>query len=967
MDRKGSPLARVSAAILVLLSVAVASWDSTPDSAAAQTSACTNGVAVPDPTNNPGLVSDCEALLVARDTLAGSATPDWSDDTPITDWNGITVSGVPQRVTELDLSWRDLKGSISAALGSLSSLVHLNLEFNELSGTIPKELGNLLNLEVLNLKRNELSGTIPAQLGDLSNLEVLILGRNDLTRPIPSELSGLDKLQELDLSRNQLAGPIPEWLPSLSGLKVLHLEGSHLTGPIPPEMSNLSKLEFLDLSSNPLAVSIPAWMDSLTSLELLKLDHTQLIGDIPSELSRLSRLRWFGLSDNQLTGHIPAGLGSLSNLVILDFAGNQLTGHIPAELGSLSNLAILDLAENQLTGAIPPSLGNLSRLRVLHLSGNNLSGCIPEELPVGASNDLYLLGLPSCTALLITGPFISSVTPGLGSLTISWRGPRRTEGPPVISYDLRYIETLADESLESNWTLLEDVWRTGSGALTYELGNLTNEIQYDLQLRGANAVGPGPWSAVVSGTPTAEDLPPRSPANVWYYRDGSTIMVSWDASQGATHYKVYHDSSIDLNCGSGSSLGTSSCEELAGNVAGTTYTHASPNQAENYYWISACNSAGCSEINLFNYALFVASAPAAPAIVSVTGEVGSLTVAWNAPTQADGSAVFSYDLRYIETSTDGTLESNWTVVEDVWTTGSGALIYDLAGLADKTQYNVQLRAVNPVGEGHWSETFTEVAGIPATVLAVRSFSQSRVQPGGEVVVTVTSTGLGILAFISERMPDGFSYVSSNLESDFVRVSGAGIYATLIGRSIFEYTVTASAEEGSYSFSGSALDFDRVRRPITGASGITVQAAPSVELSYSSGSEALLLRPYSPISVTVTFSEPVYAFNINDINATNGSVSNLVGSEGDAVFVFDVTPDALGEVTVDINAGVAEDADGNGNTASDQLSLGIPYDDDRDGAISRGEVITAITDYLFEGTITREQAIAVIELYLFSSG
>ena len=93
---------------------------------------------------------------------------------------------------------------------------------------------------------------------------------------------------------------------------------------------------------------------------------------------------------------------------------------------------------------------------------------------------------------------------------------------------------------------------------------------------------------------------------------------------------------------------------------------------------------------------------------------------------------------------------------------------------------------------------------------------------------------------------------------------------------------------------------------------------------------------------------MYAFNINDINATNGSVSNLVGSEGDAVFVFDVTPDALGEVTVDINAGVAEDADGNGNTASDQLSLGIPYDDDRDGAISRGEVITAITDYLFEG-------------------
>ena len=935
-------ISRIAVASIMLLFAVVARWDAVVVPVTAQTSHCANGIAVPDPANNPGLVSDCEALLAARDTLAGTETPDWSVDTSIEEWEGIGVGGAPQRVTEIDLSWRNLKGSIAAALGSLQSLVYLNFEFNELSGTIPRELGDLSNLEVLNLKRNKLSGTIPAQLGDLSNLEVLVLGRNNLVRPIPSELSNLGKLQELDLSRNQLAGPIPGWLSSLSDLKVLHLESSHLTGPIPSEMSSLSKLEHLDLSSNPLAVSIPAWIDSLASLELLELDHTQLIGAIPSELSLLSRLRWISLSDN------------------------QLTGQIPAELGNLSNLIILDLAENQLKGSIPPSLGNLSKLRVFHLSGNNLTGCIPEELPVEASNDLYLLGLPSCTALLITGPFISSVTPGLDSLTISWRAPRRTEGPPVISYDLRYIETSADESLESNWTLLEDVWSTGSGDLTYELGNLTNEIQYALQLRGINAVGPGPWSAVVNGTPTAADLPPRSPANVWYYRDGSTIVVRWNASQGATHYKVYHDSSIDLNCESGSSLGPSSCEELAGNVAGTTYTHASPNQAENYYWISACNSAGCSEINLFNYALFVASAPAAPAIVSVTGEVGSLTVAWNAPTQADGSAVFSYDLRYIETSADETLESNWTVVEGVWTTGSGALIYDLAGLADKMQYNVQLRAVNPVGEGPWSETFTEVAGIPATVVAARAFSQSRVQPGGEVVVTVTSSGLGILAFMSERMPNGFSYVSSNLESDFVRFSGAGIYATLIGRSVFEYTVTASAEEGSYSFSGSALGFDGLWRPITGATGITVQAAPSVELSHSTGSESLLVRPYSPISVTVTFSEPVYAFNINDINATNGSVSNLVGSEGDTVFVFDVTPDALGEVLVDIYAGVAEDSVGNGNTPA-HLSLGIPYDDDRDGAINRDEVIAAISDYLFNDRITRDQVIAVIKLYLSPSG
>ena len=60
-------------------------------------------------------------------------------------------------------------------------------------------------------------------------------------------------------------------------------------------------------------------------------------------------------------------------------------------------------------------------------------------------------------------------------------------------------------------------------------------------------------------------------------------------------------------------------------------------------------------------------------------------------------------------------------------------------------------------------------------------------------------------------------------------------------------------------------------------------------------------------------------------------------------------------------GVAQDADGNGNIAA-RLSLGIPYDDDGDGMISRSEVIAAISDY-FDEIITREQVTAVITLYL----
>ena len=78
---------------------------------------CSTGRAVPNPANNPGLVSDCEALLAARDTLAGDATLNWSADTPIADWDGITLEGTPLRVTRLSLVRRGLTGQIPPELG----------------------------------------------------------------------------------------------------------------------------------------------------------------------------------------------------------------------------------------------------------------------------------------------------------------------------------------------------------------------------------------------------------------------------------------------------------------------------------------------------------------------------------------------------------------------------------------------------------------------------------------------------------------------------------------------------------------------------------------------------------------------------------------------------------------------------------------------------------------------------------
>ena len=138
---------------------------------------------------------------------------------------------------------------------------------------------------------------------------------------------------------------------------------------------------------------------------------------------------------------------------------------------------------------------------------------------------------------------------------------------------------------------------------------------------------------------------------------------------------------------------------------------------------------------------------------------------------------------------------------------------------------------------------------------------------------------------------------------------------------------------------------------------------SVEIARAAGSRDANVRLGAPISLTATFSRSVTGFAAGDVSVAYGAASNFAGSG--AAYTFDVTPGDIGNVTVNIAAGAAQDAGGTSNTAATQLELGIPYDDDRDGAISKSEVTTAINDYLFgDGSITKAHVIKLINLYLF---
>ena len=231
--------------------------DSPPPSPAPE-ELCSNGVVVPNPEVNPGLVGDCVVLLSVRGvlvgddgTLAAETVLNWNADLPITQWDGVSTVepgrravaysvgetpptprpvGLPDRVRILEPGWQALSGQVPAELAGLTGLDTLVLDSPYLTGDIPSALGQLVNLERLVLG-NGLTGPIPLELGRLVNLERLVLG-NGLTGPIPPELGRLVNLKELRLG-NGLTGPIPSELGELDKLRFVDIHGTRFSGCLP--------------------------------------------------------------------------------------------------------------------------------------------------------------------------------------------------------------------------------------------------------------------------------------------------------------------------------------------------------------------------------------------------------------------------------------------------------------------------------------------------------------------------------------------------------------------------------------------------------------------------------------------------------------------------------------------------------------------------------------------------------------
>ena len=313
------------------------------------------------------------------------------------------------RITALSLRDNGLVGSLAAwtSVGAMANLTQLDLAYNSLSGSLPTQVGRIRNLERLSLRNNALSGPLPPHVARVN-------------------ARGAGRLLELDLSYNLLEGFLPSELDRHAGsLELLDVQSNKLSGTLPPAIGQLPFLQVLALQRNSFSGTLPAdfagggvWRaptpaDEEERAASLRATAPPGFGELyeteggdPARRGGLQLLRYLSLQSNAaLSGTLPSSIGLAGHdgafplvegherLLELHLYGTRLSGTLPTELGRLTGLHTLRLSSNSISGSIPTQAGLLTRLEELDLYDNPLEGDMPAEL--AALINLRLLYLPN--------------------------------------------------------------------------------------------------------------------------------------------------------------------------------------------------------------------------------------------------------------------------------------------------------------------------------------------------------------------------------------------------------------------------------------------------------------------------------------------------------------------------------------------------------------------------------------------
>jgi fibronectin type 3 domain-containing protein len=388
------------------------------------------------------------------------------------------------------------------------------------------------------------------------------------------------------------------------------------------------------------------------------------------------------------------------------------------------------------------------------LTMNTTTATIPWALSLTITGTSGTLSHTTSTTLLVNvAPPALTATPASGQVSLSWTASAgansyhvkrgTVSGGPYVTIACPTSTSFVDSSVTNGTTYYYVV----SGAYT---GN-------------PNGGGESADSSEARATPQGSVSVPAPPTGLAATAGNAQVALAWNASSGATSYRVKRSTT------SGGPY------TVVASPTSTSYTNTGLTNGTTYYYaVSAVNSAGESANSSQVSATPQGSVPSVPTGLTATAGNVQVALAWNA-----SSGATSYRVKRSTTS-----GGPYTVVASPTSTS-----YTNTGLTNGTTYYYVVSAVNSAGE---SANSSQVSATPrATTAAPTGLTASRTAKRGQIRLRWTqSTTAAVTKNSIYRRTSGGSYPSTPTAT--INATTSYLDTGLTRGTTYCYVVTATA-------------------------------------------------------------------------------------------------------------------------------------------------------------------------------
>ncbi len=363
-----------------------------------------------------------------------------------------------------------------------------------------------------------------------------------------------------------------------------------------------------------------------------------------------------------------------------------------------------------------------------------------------------------------SAPTITSITPGNQELSVAFTSGA-TGGSAITNY-------MYSTDGGSSFTAVSPAVTASPITIT----GLTNGTTYNVQIKAVNAQGEGIATASTTGTPSAAAVAPGAPTITSITPGNGQLSVAFTAGatggSAITNYKYSTDGGATFTALTPSA--TTSPITIAGLINGTSYD----------VQIRAVNAIGDGTPTVSTTAT-PATTPSAPIINGIIAGNAQLSVVFTAG-PSGGSAITNY--KY---STDG--GSTFTTLSPATTTSP----ITITGLSNGTSYNVQIKAVNAIGDGIATASSL---GTPATTPGAPTIGIATAG-NGQATVTFTAPvsngGSAITSYTATSTPGSIIGTLNQAGSGTITVTG------LTNGTAYTFTVKANNAAGASTASAAS--------------------------------------------------------------------------------------------------------------------------------------------------------------------